>query len=196
MSDEFRREARRFEESVIEEVWHRGNLKVVDLLFDPDYVSHQSGAPPSGQRRPPAEIKRGVVQAREAFPDFRLEIGHFMAAGGEGSAEISYHYTFTGTHRGYLHGLAPTGRRVGASGMCMYRMTGGRYVEGWELLDGVHLARQLGLAPGPGAHARSRPTHVRNSAAPAGGSSWRQRNGWSDLSLLAAFGLGWMIGDE
>lgn len=72
-------QARRFEERVIEEVYHRGNLDVIDALYDPGYISHQSGRPPGGRHKTPEEIKRGVRLMREAFPDLRLEIGHFMA---------------------------------------------------------------------------------------------------------------------
>lgn len=191
-------QARRFEERVIEEVYHRGNLDVIDALYDPGYISHHSGGPAGGRHKPPAEVKGSARATREAFPDLRVEIGHFMAVGGEDSAEISYYYTITGTHRGHIQGLAPTGRRVSTSGMCMGRMAGGKYVEGWDVADGLHLARQLGLSLQR--HKPSRPRHRSTppaaGSAASGSSSWRQHDGWSNLSLLAALGLGWMIGDE
>lgn len=196
MNDDYTEQARLFEERVVEEIYHRGNLGVIDMLYAQDHISHPSGGPSGGRHVPPEELKRKAHIAREAFPDVRVEIGQFMAVRRQGSLELAYHYTFTGTHRGQLGGLPPTGRRVSVSGMCMSRMVGGKYVESWEAADGLHLARQLGFSLEQRSTTSRRPASAPPAAGVSGSSSWRQQNGWSDLSLLAALAAGWIIGEE
>ena len=52
--------------------------------------------------------------------------------------------TGTGTHQGDFQGIAPTGRRVTATGVGI-----GRIVESWAEYDVLGLLRQLGALPEP-----------------------------------------------
>ena len=40
-------------------------------------------------------------------------------------------WTITGTHKGELFGLAPTGKTIAVSGMDMLRVVDGKFVEHW-----------------------------------------------------------------
>jgi predicted ester cyclase len=51
----------------------------------------------------------------------------------------------TGTHRGDLFGLAPTGRRVTVDQINIEHIDNGRIAEHWRVTDELKLMRQLGL---------------------------------------------------
>ena len=58
-------------------------------------------------------VKRLIGMYRSAFPDIRFETGEMI---GEGDT-VAHRWTFTGTHRGALMGVEPTGRRVEVAGV-------------------------------------------------------------------------------
>src|SRR5205807_5809636 len=57
---------------LIEEVWNKGNLSLVDELFAPNYEHHDSSTPDLG-RGPEGEKKRAALY-RTAFPDLRVTL--------------------------------------------------------------------------------------------------------------------------
>ncbi len=52
--------------------------------------------------------------------------------------------TYTGTHRGEIFGVAPTGRKVSYAGAAFYRIENGQVAQGWVLGDLTGLLAQLG----------------------------------------------------
>ena len=56
-------------------------------------------------------------------------------------------WTATGTHRGELFGIAPTGRTMTVTGILITRFDGGRIAEEWESYDALGMLQQLGAAP-------------------------------------------------
>ena len=66
---------------------------------------------------------------RSAFPDIRLETGEMVCEGDT----VAHRRTFTGTHRGALMGVEPTGRRVEVVGVEMNRVENGRISGSWTL---------------------------------------------------------------
>jgi predicted ester cyclase len=107
-----------------------------DDFFAPGFTSHNMppGFPPGVEG-----VKRFFATLRDAFPDVEVAIEE-LVADGERAAVAT---TITGTHRGELMGLAPTGRRVSVTGLDMIRVEGGRIVEHRGLTDSVGLMRQL-----------------------------------------------------
>jgi predicted SnoaL-like aldol condensation-catalyzing enzyme len=104
----------------VEEVINGGDLDAADRLIAPDHVNHDPTAPevPPG----PGSIKRLIGMYRSAFPDIRLEAGEMI---GEGDT-VAHRWTFTGTHRGEMMGVEPTGRRGEVAGVEMNRVQNGR----------------------------------------------------------------------
>jgi predicted ester cyclase len=104
----------------VEEVINGGDLDAADRLIAPDHVNHDPTAPevPPG----PRSIKRLIGMYRFAFPDIRFETGEMI---GEGDT-VAHRWTFTGTHRGEIMGVEPTGRRVEVAGVEMNRVQNGR----------------------------------------------------------------------
>jgi steroid delta-isomerase-like uncharacterized protein len=121
-----------------EEVWNRGNLDVLDQLLAPHYINHT----PSTPNPPPgaAGLKPIVLAMRQAFPDLHYEIKDIVAT----DDAVVMRVLMTGTHRGDLFGLAPTGRRVTVDQINIERIENGRIAEHWRVTDELKLMRQLG----------------------------------------------------
>lgn len=66
--------------------------------------------------------KHLLVATRTAFPDMLYTIEALIAA----SDTVALMYMWTGTHRGELGGLPPTGRTTTALGVMLCRVAGGR----------------------------------------------------------------------
>jgi predicted ester cyclase len=53
----------------------------------------------------------------------------------------------SGTHRGEMMGIAPTGRRMEVDEVYFLRVENGKFVEFWGLEDNLTRMRHLGLLP-------------------------------------------------
>ena len=80
---------------------------------------------------------------RSAFPDARVRIDDLL---GEGDM-MACRFTLTGTHRGEFRGMPPTGKSVTITGITIFRIENGRYVERWSEADFLGLLQQLGAVP-------------------------------------------------
>jgi predicted ester cyclase len=58
--------------------------------------------------------------------------------------------TFSGTHQGEFQGIAPTGKRITITSISVSRITNGKVVEDWTVLDMLGMLQQLGVVPTPG----------------------------------------------
>jgi steroid delta-isomerase-like uncharacterized protein len=126
-----------------EEVWNQGNLAAIDNLYDANQVSHGLGVEvPAGT----AGLKQFVAMYRIAYPDTHFTIEDQIAEGDQ----VATRWTATGTHRGELFGIAPTGKRVTVTGMALSRIANGKIVETWNNFDALGQLQQLGAVPMPG----------------------------------------------
>jgi steroid delta-isomerase-like uncharacterized protein len=108
-----------------EEAINKGNLDVLDEVYNPDSVIHDP-ASDTGELRG-ADLKEdSVIWARNAFPDIRATIEDPVVAEGN---EVAYRWTFRGTHQGEFMGVAPTGKEVEVTGIDFVRIRGCRIVE-------------------------------------------------------------------
>src|SRR5258706_4387832 len=86
-----------------EEIWNRWDLRAADELISPSIHFRGSlGASVEGLEG----FKSYVRSVRLAFPDFHNTIEDLVAEGSEVVARLA----FSGTHRGEVLGIAPTGR--------------------------------------------------------------------------------------
>ena len=132
-----------------EEVLSDGNLPVTDELFAADYTGHDPNLPPLPTG--PEGVTLFTFASRTAFPDQRVTVEDLFAEGDR----VAVRFTLHGTHLGALLDVAPTGKHLAVQGLAIYRLAGGRIVEGWVdldmigLLDQIGLLAQLGAAPSP-----------------------------------------------
>ena len=122
-----------------EEVWNEGRLEVIDEICAPGYV----GVGPYGDERGPESVKRGGISRRTAFPDIHVTIEDMFAEADKVTARL----TFRGTHSGVFQDIPPTDTEVIWTGIWIYRVANGKFVERWHSYDLLGLLRQLGAIP-------------------------------------------------
>ncbi|WP_232668086.1 ester cyclase [Pseudonocardia sp. TRM90224] len=79
----------------------------------------------------------------DAFPDLHHRIERIVCH----DDDVWALYTVTGTHRGPIRGVEPTGKRVNYSIVAMYRIVGGRITRADFVSDDLRMMRQLGALP-------------------------------------------------
>jgi steroid delta-isomerase-like uncharacterized protein len=126
---------------VAEELFAGGKLDLADELFDSSFVGHDVAMPEP--IRGPEGLKEQAKGYREAFPDLKLKIEDQIA---EGDKVVS-RWTATGTHKGDLFGISPTGKQATITGVTIDRFSGGRIAESWDNWDALGLMQQLGVVP-------------------------------------------------
>jgi steroid delta-isomerase-like uncharacterized protein len=126
-----------------DEAWNANNLGVYDELVTEDFVDHQAlpGMEPGREG-----FRQLDVIFRAAFPDLKVAIEGIKTEGDK----VSCRWTSTGTHKGALFGIPPTGRSVKVTATVVYRVQDGRLAEGWINRDDLGMMRQLGVVPTPG----------------------------------------------
>jgi len=129
-----------------EEIWNRGNMKLVDELLSTDFVDHNPQMSGPGREN----AKKLFAMYRTAFPDLRMTVEDQIAEGDEVVTRFSAH----GTHRGELMGISPTGKHTSITGIDILRLAKGRIVEHWGEVDNLGLMTQLGVVPPPGKSTR------------------------------------------
>jgi steroid delta-isomerase-like uncharacterized protein len=140
MSEENKAVVRQF----FAEVINGGNLDRADELVTDDYVEHQH-LPGAEGRQGIAVAKAFLSMMRGAFPDFHFDIEDLVAEGDKVVARL----TVSGTHRGEMMGLAPTGKRIQTSGIEVFRVADGKLAEHWATFDALGMLRQIGIVPVP-----------------------------------------------
>jgi steroid delta-isomerase-like uncharacterized protein len=130
--------ARRF----FEELFGKGNLAVADEIIALDYVDRSPGALP-GLPSGLEGAKMFVTVYRNAFPDIKFTIDEQIADGDK----VVTRWTATGTHKGELAGIPPTGKSATVTGIGVDRIVNGKIGESWGLFDQFGMLQQLGVIP-------------------------------------------------
>ena len=99
----------------------------------------------SGMTGDRAGYKQLAAQHLRAFADGWCKVDDAIAEGDR----VALRFGWGGTHRGEYLGIAPTGKQVTVSGVCIKRMAGGKVVEEWTYVDVMGMMQQLGVAPPP-----------------------------------------------
>jgi predicted ester cyclase len=133
MSEDNKAQVRR----VVEEVYNRGNLDVVDEVAVKDLVIHASSEDIRGRDG----AKQYVAALRAGFPDLHLTVEDQIA---EGDMVVT-RWTARGTHTGDFQGIQPTGREIRVAGTDIDRIINGKTVECWTHVDQLGLLQQLGV---------------------------------------------------
>lgn len=119
-----------------DEGWSRGNLDIAYEIFAPDFTLRGRVVGPDGPRR-------SVADRRRAFADLTVTIDLQIA---EGDLVVT-HFTTTARHAGPFCGVPPTGRRVRASGIVVWRVVDGLVREDWNAFDRWGVVEQISRPP-------------------------------------------------
>ena len=130
---------------MIEEVFNRGKINLVDDFLAPDFVEQEElppGIPPG-----PEGVKQLSSLFRSAFPDLKVKIDDTIADGDK----VVVRCTWSGTHKGEFMGIPPTGKSVSFGVIDIVRFAGGKIVEHWGQMDAMRMMQQLGAVSRPAA---------------------------------------------
>jgi steroid delta-isomerase-like uncharacterized protein len=128
-------------EDFIQALFTKGDLDAVNRYLDPGLINHDLPFP--GAPDGPEGMRRAAEAFRAALPDWHSEVEELVA---EGDLVVE-RFTASGTHRGELMGVPPTGKTLVLQGIQIFRIKNDKIVERWGRLDELGLLRQLGLAP-------------------------------------------------
>ena len=124
-----------------EDLFNHRDPTAVDRYVAPAYTlrTAEEGTP-SGR-----EAVRAYIGAYlDGFPDLCISIDQLLAIGDK----VVGVFTFTGTHKGDLFGITPTGRPISVRQIAIYRLENGKVVDEWEVSDQLGLMRQIGAYAG------------------------------------------------
>ena len=125
-----------------EEGWGKKNLTVVDELVAPNWVDlNPIGM--LGQQQGAEGVKSNIKMMQSAFPNFSYTTEEMVAD----KDKVVVRWTAGGVHQGPFFGMAPTGKSATWSGVNIYRLSGGKIVAEWGLVDMLGLMQQLGGLP-------------------------------------------------
>jgi predicted ester cyclase len=111
-----------------------------DKFFAVDGIDHMAppGSPPGF-----AFMKQLNNMVLAAFPDVHVTVEDLIAEGDKVVCRI----TVSGTHKGEFMGMPPTGKRFTIQEIRIYRITGGKVVEHWGVVDRMGMMQQLSDKP-------------------------------------------------
>jgi steroid delta-isomerase-like uncharacterized protein len=127
------------------DAWNRRDWAKMSSLFHSDYT--YTGGDGQVQKGPEAGLAVGQMFAG-AFPDGKINIKEIHVCGNTALVE----FVGTGTHKGDLMGIAPTGRSISIPVCDILDTKDGKIVAEREYFDMAHMMQQLGVMPAP-AHA-------------------------------------------
>jgi predicted ester cyclase len=126
----------------IDRLFTEGDLGAVDEYLAPHFDNNH---PPFGTTPHRAGMAAAATIARTGCPDWHSEAHRYICDGDF----VVEHFTASGTHRGDLLGVRPTGRTIVLKGMHMFRLRDGLVVERWGHVDELGVLVQLGLVELP-----------------------------------------------
>lgn len=124
-------------------IWNEGNLAVVDELYDPSIVRHDSGQPEDIVGLD--GFKNYVTLLRTTYPDFNVTFNKQLVKGDM----IVLLWTVTGTNTGPMQTpmgeLPPTNKKMSVPGIDVVRLVDGKIVEDWAFYNQLDAYVQLGF---------------------------------------------------
>jgi steroid delta-isomerase-like uncharacterized protein len=125
---------------LVEEAFNQGKYDVIEELIVPTFVNHD---PATGDVKGYDGVRQNIDGYRSAFPDLKITIEEQLAEGDL----VATRWTATGTHKGELLGIAPTGKQATVTGVTIDKLKDGKIVESWNNWDTLGMMRQLGVVP-------------------------------------------------
>jgi len=116
------------------------DFNALDTFFHTEYVNHNAFP---GQTPGATGARIAVHDLLDGLPDISFTIEDVVAEGDK----VVVRLTIRGTHKGNFRGVAPTGKSVVIDALEVFRMSGGKAIEGWMQWDMMGLMQQLGVLP-------------------------------------------------
>jgi len=126
----------------VEEGFNPADMDVLDEVFAPDFVNHDTGNPAIQDLE---GLKAAVRMFHLAFPDIRATTDALFTDGDY----VTKRFTLSGTQQGEFNGIPPTGKQFTVQGIDISRVSGGKIHEIWMGIDYLTVLQQLGAIPQP-----------------------------------------------
>lgn len=131
------------------EVWNERKWNVTEEIIS---ASHALNTPTfTGSEVGPAAYNSQVQQFIRALPDLRFSVEECICD----KDKVVIAWTFTGTHKGELLGIAPTNKKVSVPGITIHQLAGGKILDSQAVWDAHGLMVQLGVPQPAKMEARS-----------------------------------------
>jgi len=127
---------------IIEDLWNRKTPALIDTLYAANCTIHT----PDGVVHGPSGANQLYTVFTTAFPDTHYTVEDVVAEG----ERVVIRFTFAGTHRGDMRGIAATGKSVAVAGMVLFRFANGQVIEQRGVWDSLSAMQQLGVVQAPG----------------------------------------------
>lgn len=125
----------------IEEIFNKGNLEVAEEMLTPDYQHHD---PTTNEFGSGIEgFKQMISLYRQSF-NLQIVLEDQIAT----EEKVVDRWTGHGTHQGAFLGMAPTGKKISATGISIHRIEGNKIAETWNNYDALGIFQQLGMVAG------------------------------------------------
>ncbi len=98
--------------------------------------------------RAPEDVKEWFANTFRAVPDFRMEVLDLIASGDK--VAVRWHLTGTFTGEARFEGAIATGEAIDITGCDVLTVRDGKIVHNDAYLNGMQMARQLGVFPPQG----------------------------------------------
>ncbi len=122
-----------------EEVWDQGNVAVVDEVFAPIYLAHDSSAGAPGVAESAEEQKKIAEGIRSLLSEYSFTPEYLVAEGDKVVAQ----WTIKGKPRGWINLISTD--RVEVSGANIFRFADGKVVETWNHRNDLGVQKQIGI---------------------------------------------------
>lgn len=117
-----------------------GNFSLVSELIAPGAIDHQI---PPGMPQNRESAMQFIQSFKTAFPDLRYTVELTIAEGDK----VFQYATASGTMKGDFMGMKASGKKATWSESHISRLSNGKVVEHWAVVDQVGMLQQLGLMP-------------------------------------------------
>src|ERR1700722_15147572 len=124
------------------EAVNMGKFDLFREAVSADCVDHD---PAPGQVNGPEGYRKFFSDLREAFPDLSVAPETMVAD----EESLAFAYNMTGTHKGPLMGIPPTGKKIRIRGVQISKFRDGKMVERWGSSDQLGMLQQLGVTQLP-----------------------------------------------
>ena len=124
-----------------EEVFNKLDQNTATEIISPRFVTHHP-AYPEGIHGIEG-VNQVIATFRGGLPDLQYTIQDMIAEGDK----VVVRWIAHGTHQGTFLGIPPTGKKVAATGIDIFRIAFGKLEEAWVNSDILGLLQQIGAIP-------------------------------------------------
>ena len=136
MSEQNKAIARRW----MDKVWRDASESAIDELLADNFVFNYASP---GTNSDKEGYKQAVKGPRASFPDIQFTTEDMVAEGDK----VAIYWKGSGTHKGEIFGIAPTGKRVTVAGISIIQIVNGKIVQEVGFSDMLGMLQQIGAFP-------------------------------------------------